>query len=383
MSQLSRAVPAVLVTACLATLLVIGAAPSAGDDLAATDRWQLSVLRLRQAWLLSKGQGVLVAVLDTGVDGRHPDLAGAVDHGPDLTGASRRQRWRGHHGTAMAALIAGRGHGDGQGVIGVAPAARVLSIRVTLEAGDPLRERRRSAGRDALARGIRYAADHGADVISMSLGGGGGSWRGSAAEQRAVRYAISRGAVLVASAGNDGDTANRKNFPAAYPGVIAVGAVDRRLRVTRFSNRQGYLSVVAPGTGIVSADGRGSYLAGDGTSSAAAMVAGIAALIRAAHPELPPLLVRRAIELGTTRRPATGHDSSYGHGVANALLALRRAELLAGASTAPARPATRPAGRPAGSPPARTPVVLGLVLLSAGMSARLIVRQGRRGRRST
>ncbi|MEU8251879.1 S8 family serine peptidase [Nonomuraea sp. NPDC048916] len=376
MFQLSRAV---LVTACLSTLLVIGAAPSAGGDLT-TERWQLSALWLHQAWRLSKGQGVLVAVLDTGVNGRHPDLAGAVVHGPDLTGPSHGHGRRGHHGTAMAGLIAGRGHDGGQGVIGVAPAARVLSIRVTLELDDPLREKRPSAGHDALARGIRYAADHGAAVISMSLGGGSGSWRGSAAEQRAVRYAISRGAVLVASAGNDGDTTNRKNFPAAYPGVIAVGAVDRRLRVTRFSNRQDYLSVVAPGTGITSADGRDSYLTGDGTSSAAAMVAGIAALIRAAHPELPPHLVRRAIELGTTKRPATGHDSSYGHGVANALLALRQAGLLAGAPTRPARAARRPA---AGTPPSRTPVVLGLVLLSAGMSARLIVRQGRHGGRST
>ncbi|MCA2229830.1 S8 family serine peptidase [Nonomuraea sp. NEAU-L178] len=284
---------------------------------------------------------------------------------------------------------AGGGHAD-SGVIGVAPAARVLSVRVTLENGDPLRQKQHAGGRDALARGIRYAVDHGADVISMSLGGGSGSWEGSAAEEEAVQYAISRGAVLVASSGNDGDTTNKKNFPAAYPGVIAVGAVDRRLEVAPFSNRQDYLSVVAPGTGIVTADGADSYVVGDGTSSAAAMVAGIAALIKAMHPDLSPYHVRTAIEQGTRRRPADGYNRSYGHGVANALLALRAADRLARPAAASAGagvgaggyfgdgPVSRP---PASQPPSsRLPVVLGMVLLTAAMSARVLVRHRWRGR---
>ncbi|NUT09853.1 MAG: S8 family serine peptidase, partial [Nonomuraea sp.] len=284
-------------------------------------------------------------------------------------------------------LIAGRGHGDGraEGVIGVAPAARVLSIRVTLENGDPLRRKRHTGRRDALARGIRYAADHGADVISMSLGGGSGSWEGSAAEEEAVQYAIGRGAVLVASAGNDGDAANRKNFPAAYPGVIAVGAVDRRLRVAGFSNRQDYLSVVAPGTDIVTADGGDSYVVGDGTSSAAAMVAGVAALVRSAYPGLSPYHVRRAIELGTRKRPAGGYSPAYGHGVVNALLALREAGKLApGPVPAPARPGPYFGRGPAGGPPAsRAPIVVGMLMLVAAMSARVVGTRRRRGRDST
>ncbi|MET8991918.1 S8 family serine peptidase [Nonomuraea wenchangensis] len=305
----------------------------AGDRIGAVARagqWQLGALRLPEAWRRSEGRGVLVAVLDTGVDARHPDLAGAVVEGPDLTGAARGHGPWGHHGTAMAGLIAGRGHGAGRaaGIVGVAPAARVLSVRVTLESGDPQRARQPRGGHDALARGIRYAADHGAGVISMSLGGGSGTREGSAAEEEAVRYALGRGAVLVASSGNDGDSANRKNFPAAYPGVIAVGAVDRELRVARFSNRQDHLSVVAPGTDIVTADGAGSYAVGDGTSSAAAMVAGIAALIRSAHPGLSPQEVRTAIEQGTRRRPPGGHSRTYGHGVADALLALHAADEL-------------------------------------------------------
>ncbi|KAB8191670.1 S8 family serine peptidase [Nonomuraea phyllanthi] len=334
-------------------------------------------MRLPQAWRYGKGEGVLVAVLDTGVNGRHPDLRGAVIQGPDLTGAAKGL-W-GRHGTAMASLIAGRGHGAKRkgGVIGVAPAAKVLSIRVTLENGDPLRARQRVAGRDALAKGIRYAVDHGADVISMSLGGGSGSWEGSASEEEAVQYAIANGAVLVASSGNDGASTNRKNFPAAYPGVIAVGAVDRRFEVARFSNRHDYLSVVAPGTQIVTADARDSYVVSDGTSSAAAMVAGIAALIKSVHPDMSPYNVRMAIERGTRKRPADGYSPAYGHGVADALLALRAAARLDLPTPGFAGPGPYFGEGP--PPSSRGPVVAGLLLLVVAMSARVIT--GRRGRR--
>ncbi|GAA3151211.1 S8 family peptidase [Nonomuraea roseoviolacea] len=421
---------------------VSGPSPSAGaaaTNAPAAAQWQLPALRLPEAWRITRGEGVLVAVLDTGVNGDHPDLAGSVVAGPDLTGAGRRPgRW-GHHGTAMASLIAGHGHTDPAtpphprdpvdaaapphprnppgaaaprtgpagraaalgvpvrvphaaretarlGVIGVAPGARILSVRVTLENDDPLRARP-SAGRpDALARGIRYAADHGADVISMSLGGGSGAWNGSPAEKEAVRYALSRGAVLVASSGNDGETTNRKNYPAAYPGVIAVGAVDRRLKVAAFSNRQDYLSVVAPGTGILTADGDRSYVVGDGTSAAAAMVAGIAALVRSAYPGLPPRQVRAAIERGTASPPswrpwsasgADGRDRSYGHGVADALFALREAGRLTGAraGTAPPAPPGRPARADGGAPDSRLPTLLGLLALCLAMGAHVLARR--------
>lgn len=370
--------------ALLAALLVTGTTAEAHQDTARDKQWHLQQLHLPEAWRISKGQGVLVAVLDTGVDDRHPDLRGAVVNGPDLTGSTRpRQRW-GHHGTAMASLIAGRGHDGRHGVLGVAPAARVLSIRVTLENDDPLRGKQSAAGRDALAKGIRYAVDHGADIISMSLGGGSGSWEGSAAEEEAVQYALERGAVLVASSGNDGDSTNRKNFPAAYPGVIAVGAVDRQLKVARFSNRQDYLSVVAPGTEIVSADGPDSYVIGDGTSSAAAMVAGIAALILAEHPGLSPLQVRRAIERGTKGKG--GHSRAYGHGVVNAALALKEAARLAEPSPlkANARPGAYFGGGPVPAAPAsRMLIVLSLVLLAGTMGARVVVLHVRQRRGAT
>ncbi|TDC09452.1 type VII secretion-associated serine protease mycosin [Nonomuraea longispora] len=380
---MSRLLVPALVTALAVGTVLGAAAPSASDDVSRVARagqWQLGALRLPQAWRTSKGAGVVVAVLDTGVNARHPDLAGAVIQGPDLTGVDASPHRWGRHGTAMASLIAGRGHRDEQegGVLGVAPRAKVLSVRVTLDNGDPQRVKLRSGGRNALARGIRYAADHGAGVISMSLGGGSGAWEGSAPEEEAVQYAISRGAVLVASSGNDGASANRKNFPAAYPGVIAVGAVNRRLTVAGFSNRQDYVSVVAPGTKIVTADERGSYVVGDGTSSAAALVAGVAALVRSAYPSLSPYHVRQAIELGTRKRPADGHSPAYGHGVVDAVRTLRAA----------ARLDVPPSGEAAperyfcqASPSSRGPVVAGMVVLVAAMSARVLVTQRRRRRR--
>ncbi|MET9341651.1 S8 family serine peptidase [Nonomuraea sp. NPDC003804] len=371
--------------ALLAALLTIST-PTVADEVGATARerqWQLAPLRMAEAWRVTRGGGVTVAVLDTGVDARHPDLTGAVIKGPDLTGqAASGARW-GHHGTAMASLIAGRGHGEGRdaGVLGIAPEATVLSVRVTLENDDPRREfqRTRASGQDALARGIRYAADQGAQVISMSLGGGSGTWEGSAAEEEAVQYALARGAVLVASAGNDGDGPNRKNFPAAYPGVIAVGAVDRKLRVTPFSNRRPYLSVVAPGKQIVSADGPRSYVIGDGTSSAAAMVAGIAALIRSAYPRLTPLQVRRAIESGAGGR---GHSSAYGHGVVDAARALAEARRLSDREPPAARRALPYfGGGPAAPVPDSRPLVITvLVLAAAALAVRTVARSRRRHR---
>ncbi|SDH45029.1 Serine protease, subtilisin family [Sinosporangium album] len=288
-------------------------------------QWALGALHVPQVWRHTKGEGVTVAVLDTGIHSTHPDLIGAVIDGPDLTGIARTAHAWGRHGTAMASLIAGRGHGPehARGVMGVAPAANVLSIRVALESDDPRRQR----DNGALAEGIRRAVDLGATVINMSLGGGHSSQEGSAAESAAVRYAVTRGAVLVASAGNDGAKGNGRTYPAAYPDVLAVGAVDDRLRITPYSNVSDYVSVLAPGSGILTATGSNSYAIGDGTSSASAMVAGIAALIRAEYPHLSSLQVRNAIERSAMRRPVGGPPFL---GIADASGALAAAAEMAG-----------------------------------------------------
>lgn len=244
----------------------------------------LAVPGTAAAWRTTRGQGVIVGVLDAGVDSRVPDLRGSVITGPDYTrGANppgyRPPHW---HGTFIASLIAGHGSGPGlaSGVIGVAPAARILSVRVILdddEPGFPIYNANANY-EDAIASGIRYAVRRGAGVINMSLGSA------SAARQvrLAVGYAISHGVVVVASAGNDGTGPGRSqySYPASFTGVISVGAVDAAHQRASFSDRNASVVICAPGVDVVGASAGGGYLAVNGTSPASAFVAGVAALIR-------------------------------------------------------------------------------------------------------
>jgi type VII secretion-associated serine protease mycosin len=383
---LPRVASAVLVSLAVA-ILSVPAAQSASParasrpaartvpaDLYRGQQWTLDALHIPRAWKYSRGNGVTVAVLDTGVDGRQPDLSGRVIDGPDFTGHTRKPggRYWGRHGTEMASLIAGHGHGPNaaSGVMGVAPDAKILSIRVTWELDDPIRTDRAQVdrARDAVAKGIQYAADNGAKVISMSLGGGNLFYNGNAAEEAAIKYALGKGAVLVASAGNDGNGANRRNYPAAYPGVIAVGAVDRSFKAAKFTNRHTYISVAAPGVEIVSADVAGhGYILGTGTSSSAAFVAGMAALIEGRYPNLTPAEVRQALEEGATHRPPDGRSTEIGTGVVDAFGALRTAARINKAEhggTAVERPA--PTAQPAAQAAKQGPDLMLIAVLSGG-----------------
>ncbi|MFE1790430.1 S8 family serine peptidase, partial [Streptomyces sp. NPDC059525] len=176
--------------AALAALLVAVSAPPAAADTIRDRQWGLLALRAEEAWGITQGDGITVAVLDTGVDSTHPDLDGQVLDGTDLVGmgAGRGDRAWARHGTAMASIIAGHGHGPdrAQGVLGIAPHARILPVRVILEEGDPGRAKARDSKSGALAEGIRWAADHGADVINLSLGDDSDSAHHEAAEDEAV-----------------------------------------------------------------------------------------------------------------------------------------------------------------------------------------------------
>lgn len=238
------------------------------------------------------------------------------------------------HGTFIASLIAGHGSGPGRagGVIGVAPAARILSVRVILDDQEPgigdYTQNARFA--DAIDRGIRYAARHGAQVINMSLGSG----QPTRDMQSAIGYAVSRGIVVIASAGNGGVSRRRHtpySYPASFPGVISVGAVNAAGARAPFSDRNSSVMLSAPGVNIIGAGRAGSYVQASGTSPAAAFVSGVAALIRSAYPRLGPVQVERALVSSTRHRPPAGYSPATGFGEVDAAATLRSARGLASA----------------------------------------------------
>ena len=316
----------VLSVLCVLCASLLAAAPAARADEIRDRQWGLDAVGAREAWKTTKGEGITVAVLDTGVDAGHPDLRGRVLEGRDLIGFGAREgdRHWARHGTAMAGIIAGRGHGpgDGQGVLGVAPEARILPVRVLLEDGDPQRKKAREERGGALAEGIRWAADHGADVINLSLGDDSASAHPDPAEDAAVRYALGKGAVVVASAGNGGENGDRASYPAAYPGVIAVTAVDRTGARAPFSTRRWYATVSAPGDDVVITYPDRRYYEGWGTSAAAAFVSGCVALVRAAHPDLSPAQVKELIAETARDTPPGGRSDDLGTGIVDPAAAI-------------------------------------------------------------
>jgi subtilisin family serine protease len=362
--------------------------------------WWLPALDVAAAWRAAPvaGQGVTVAVLSTGVDGSHPDLTGAVTTGPDFarTGRGPGQAFWADEGTAVAGLISGHGHGPGgaEGVTGIAPGARILSVQVTLEYNDPLDADATIAGRlpAAIAAGIRYAVAQGATVISLPLDPGAmgaaasaAAADGSQAERAAVAYAISRNVVLVAPAGDNGGGGSAVNYPAAYPGVIAVGATARDGALAPFTNTGSYVALTAPGAagpavaldpdagppvGLTVPAPDGGYQTLASTDMAAALTAGVAALIRGRYPWLTAAEVTQAIEDGATASGSSpggsatastggtansGGTAGQGHGALNAARALARAAAIAAAhpqpsaSPSPSPPAPTPTARPAGA----------------------------------
>ncbi|MEV5568663.1 S8 family serine peptidase [Spirillospora sp. NPDC052269] len=303
----------------------------------------LESLDVPRAWAASRGRGVTVAVLDSGVDASQSDLAGSVVTGPDYTAGAAPSGTvpKRLHGTNMASIIAGHGHGFGNadGMMGVAPEAGVLAVRVVLERDEPgygtFGGDKRYEG--TIARGIRYAADHGADVVNLSLGRA----YPLPAERDAVAYAISKGVVVVAAAGNGGADRPAKGdgrapftYPASFPGVISVAAVDSGGRHAGFSNRNSAVVLSAPGVRIIGAGPGDRYWIGDGTSPATAFVSGIAALIRSRHPKMPPALVAQALVESARSRPSGGYDLGVGFGPVNAAAALDASDSLVGARTA-------------------------------------------------
>jgi subtilisin family serine protease len=324
------------------------------------------------------------------------DLVGSVRAGPDYTGISTRPSnpdW-GVHGTWMASLIAGHGYppGDDSGVIGIAPRSRILSIRVIPDRADPHYGRYSREPepdiQDSLARGIDYAVQHGAKVISMSIGYSAPN----GAVRQALQQAFARGVVVVASAGNSGAPAGASDaggeapvsFPADYPGVISVGAVNAAGAVAVFSSDNLSVQVAAPGVSVPAQGRDGQYWMVSGTSPACALVAGVAALIKSKYPDLAPNLVASALTSTTTNRPARGYDNQVGFGIVDAVAALAKAGKLAGAPSVPPgiSAAARFGGGPAAvaQPPVR-PRGSGQLILFALLALASLVLAGAAGTR--
>lgn len=338
-----------VVFAAMPVIALVPAQPASADVVRNTQLWVLNMLNVQPAWQLTEGQGVVVAVIDSGVDATVSDLAGSVESDePNFSGVTTPEsdpNW-GVHGTWMASLIAGHGHPGSPGVIGssgivgTAPASRVLSIRVITDPKDPdsaeYQHESAAQGQRELARAITYAVEHRAGVISMSLGYS----QQSRVVRQALQDAYDHNVVVVASAGNSGDSGDighaPYSFPANYPGVLGVAAVNAHGHVAGFSSQNLSVQVAAPGS-KVPAEGRGNnYWFVSGTSPACALTAGVVALIKAQDPTLTDSQVISAITSTTTSKPPGHYDPQIGFGIVNADAALIAAGKLADAGRPPA-----------------------------------------------
>jgi subtilisin family serine protease len=282
------------------------------NDALRSQQWAFNAVNFESAWKLSTGAGIKVAVVDTGVLGTHEDLAGSVVPGLDLASdaatydaARNGEVDPAGHGTHVAGIIAAHVN-NGLGIAGAAPGVKILPVRVLDAAG--------SGSSSDVAEGIIWAADHGARVINLSLGGGP-----SPGMQIAMQYARSKQVVTFAAAGNSYQDGNQATYPAAYPEAVAVGAIDSGLHHANFSNTGSYLDVVAPGDLIWSAygQGRSQYALMSGTSMATPYATATAALVLGEKPSLSANDLVHALESSATDLGTPGHDNTFGSGLIN------------------------------------------------------------------
>ena len=304
-----------------------------GDDPLYSRLWHLERAKFPAAWARTTGQGVIVAVIDSGVDPEHPDLkanlrplideVAAFDR-TDIIGDESFAGRDGHgHGTHVCGLVAAV-RNNGLGVVGGAPGATILPIKVTANDGE--------TDDAAIAKGITDAVDQGARVLNLSIGGPDPS----ELLLEALNHAFQRNATVVIAAGNDGGLVN---YPAAYPGVIAVGGSTELESVARYSSRGDDLVLVAPGGGAPGAEegdqvystlptydcaltlngGKPKNYGGQaGTSMASPLVSALAALVLAQHPTLSGAQVRTRLAATCDDMGAVGFDEASGWGLINA-----------------------------------------------------------------
>lgn len=313
-----------LVSGALVVALTLAAPAAATPGPTSAPEYWFDNWHVTQLWNSGAlGQGITIAEIDTGVNASLPELAGRVLSGKDFgpaggNGQVDREVDAFGHGTAMASIMVGR---PGIfGITGLAPDARVLPIAV------PLTGTTDSQPDDHLASAIRWAADHGAKVISMSLGGtrypADGTQPCPADEQQAVFHALRKGAVLLASAGNKGRSGSPVEEPGVCLGVLSVGAVDASGTVAGFSSRHPYLMMSAPGVNIASLSRvPGMAYSGDGTSQATAIASAVLALAWSRYPtDTGAQIVARLLD--TLDRHRETRDPAYGYGIVDGYTAV-------------------------------------------------------------
>ncbi|MER5894104.1 S8 family serine peptidase [Streptomyces sp. NPDC001876] len=256
-----------------------GVAPSAVAADAQSKQWYLSAMQAEEMWKIATGEGVKVAVIDSGVNSSTASLKGQVLKGFDATGAEGDEYddYRGH-GTTMAELIAGTGAGGG--LQGLAPDAKIIPVRIT----DTEFQNEHSVNANDTADAIRAAADSDAQIINMSFA----SDFAGREEREAVEYAQGKGKLFFAGVGNNAKVSNKDQYPAAYPQVVGVSSADRDGKVAEYSQNGNIVDIAAPGNDIPRwcDSAFQSYCDGDGgTSAATAIASASAALVWSAHPE--------------------------------------------------------------------------------------------------
>ncbi|TFD44976.1 peptidase S8 [Cryobacterium sp. TMT1-2-1] len=300
--------------------VLVDSTPARADQVRDLEYW-LNDYGFTQAWATSKGAGVKVAIIDTGVAGGVADLAGAVVGGTDVSGLGTPNGQTpvgegSEHGTLVASLLAGRGTGTDAGIIGVAPEASILSVSLAFGSSGAT-----VSNDDQIAEGIRWAVDNGASVINMSLTRNTLDWPES--WDSAFLYAFEHDVVVVAAAGNRGSGTTEVGAPATIPGVLAVAGVNRNKTASFDASSQGItISVAAPSEKLVGAVPAGGYVQWSGTSAAAPIVSGLVALVRSAYPELDAAGVMNRIIATADPNGREVPSPIYGNGLINAAAAV-------------------------------------------------------------
>lgn len=325
------------IAAALLGLPLVSAVPAHAS---ASNQWPLQYFKATQAWNLTKGAGSIVAVLDTGVSpvpDTKPNLLGGANFGAGTTSSGNGQTDLDGHGTAMASIVAGTGKSETEGL---APATKILPVIIndTGLGNQP----------DQMAAAIEYAISQHVTAINLSQSVGQDS-----AVATAVQDALKANIVVVAASGDESKP--DVDYPAAYPGVVAVGAIDQNGAVWPKSNTGQQVTLAAPGVSVPTEDLSGAAATTDGTSAATAYVSATVALVRAEHPSWTAGQVIR--DLIATADPGAGqsagqHSDQYGYGIVDPLKALQASAptdtsnplLSSGASTSASAAASATAG---------------------------------------